>query len=331
MRNCPICEAESKHKIYSANLIQFSDNILPSVFDVVSCNKCGMIYCDIEYSSAYESFYTTYTGSTRYYTPQQDEISLNTDTADFLCKHIAPTNSAIDIGCSYGVLLNILKNRNYTNLTGIDLDMNAISSLSNSSINAHIGSVLDLRSISNNKYDIVILRHVLEHIHDIKTAIRNCSNLLPSNGYMLIEVPCSELYFETSPFPAYFIENQHINHFTITSLTNLMCDFQLISYEINPNIYPTLRAMFKKTNTIPRIGVVVDLEQYKYVSKSIEEPNSIGAQNLNICKSLQDEKICIWGCGTHVHRLLSHTEFKNLNITALVDKSPEIIGKNYWG
>ena len=57
---------------------------------------------------------------------------------------------------------------------------------------------IDLENYANHnqKYDLIICNHVLEHIHNDKVALKNINNLLNEKGYAILLTPFSKLIEE---------------------------------------------------------------------------------------------------------------------------------------
>ena len=81
----------------------------------------------------------------------------------------------------------------YTNLTGIDPSPKCVQNTRRLGINAYNKSISSLHKLSS-KYDCVILSHVLEHIYDIKSGIKQIIDILVPNGLIYIEVPDATRY-----------------------------------------------------------------------------------------------------------------------------------------
>ncbi len=76
-----------------------------------------------------------------------------------------------------------------------------------------------------NKYDIIIIRHVLEHITDVECIIENISSLMDDNSVFVIEVP----YLKTviSKRRIENISHPHVNCFSIRSINEVVSKFNL--------------------------------------------------------------------------------------------------------
>jgi SAM-dependent methyltransferase len=74
--------------------------------------------------------------------------------------------SILDYGCGSGFLLNALYDAGYTTLTGIDRAEDQIKSCQKRfpAIKFISGTLSELRGSSNEKYDIVFMIHVIEHL-----------------------------------------------------------------------------------------------------------------------------------------------------------------------
>ena len=71
----------------------------------------------------------------------------------------------------------------------------------------------------NEKFDIIIMSHVLEHVFDIEQFLISLKNLLTDKGILFIEVPnCSS----KSDLERSIMQSPHLSHFTKKSLESLI-------------------------------------------------------------------------------------------------------------
>ena len=105
----------------------------------------------------------------------------------------AKDSKILDIGCGLGNLLISLKKCGYNNVKGIDISTEAIEFCKGLELNVEI--IVDLVNYSLNckeKYDFIIISHVLEHIKKeliIDTLIHIREYLLSDEGSLCIMVP----------------------------------------------------------------------------------------------------------------------------------------------
>ena len=92
---------------------------------------------------------------------------------------------------------------------------------------------------------LVILSHVLEHFPDPLHSIQQISRSLTSDGYVYVELPGIFSIHETYGDLMRFLQNAHLYHFTLTTLTSLMSKVGFRLVKGNEEIY----ALFQKDNT----------------------------------------------------------------------------------
>lgn len=333
-RVCPVCNGKDNRLVRKIEMIVPTEELLQSCYSLVCCEKCGFIFANVNDTKNYDEFYTSMTGAhTTNYTITDDELYLNTGTANFLETFSGISKNAVilDIGCSYGVLLCVLKERGYSNLFGMDLDEAAINYLDKKGINARKGSISTTHvGEFEGKFDVIVMRHIIEHLYDPKACIENAIKWLKPTGKILIEVPNVQLYPKTSPFPGYFVEDYHINHFSLNSLANMMNEYQLIAHEASEVIYPTLRTLFKIDKEVAR-EICYEPNDIIAIERMFNVPTEEGKRLLSNIEKIKDDEIAIWGTSVHVHRLLTYTKLKDCNIQYFVDRSVDIQGKKIMG
>lgn len=334
MRHCPICGEKRVAVIRQLHMVIPDEHKIQPRFAVVSCENCGFVFNDCDYNEGVDEAYSELTGTHGdYLTITPDERHLNEKTIEFLERNRAlrPGVRIADMGCSYGILLRLLSQRGYTSLSGLDLDVNAVKFLAGIGFSMHRGSVAsDYSAMFGEKFDLIILRHIVEHLHSPKEVIERVASSLNKDGMLLIEVPNLALYQCTAPFPGYFVEEYHINHFSKNSLLNLMKDWVTIDLEESPYIYPTLRGLFTPGNSAGR-EIVFSQKDREDIMETLDNPNSDGKALLDKIENLKGKKLALWGVSVFVHRLLTHTALKDCDIEFFVDRSPDIHGKKMLG
>lgn len=99
----------------------------------------------------------------------------------------------LDIGCGFGQLLLKLKEREYINSKGIDISKEACDCCKSQGLNVErIKNIVSYCEQTKEKYDIILMSHVLEHIEKeeiIKTLIAIRKYLLAKNGKFCVMVP----------------------------------------------------------------------------------------------------------------------------------------------
>ena len=97
----------------------------------------------------------------------------------------------LDYGCDFGFLLDIIKNRypskNF-DLCGSDINQYALKYARKKYQDFTFFNV-DSKFFDNEKFDVIILSHVLEHMHNRDELIRNLKKLLNKEGILIIAIP----------------------------------------------------------------------------------------------------------------------------------------------
>lgn len=99
-------------------------------------------------------------------------------------------NSAIlDIGCSGGSLLRILKKKGFNDVIGIDINEESIKQCKKKGLkNVHVMNGAKT-SFKSKKFDIIIASDILEHIKQEEEALKEWKRILKKNGKLVIFVP----------------------------------------------------------------------------------------------------------------------------------------------
>lgn len=137
-------------------------------------------------------------------------------------KNILPDNKnakILDIGCGIGITLNHLKNLGYNNLKGIDISEEAVAYCLKKNLDVEKNEILEYCNSSAEKYDLIIMSHVLEHIEKDKTIeiLKNIrGKLLNENGALCLAVPNAQS--NTGAYWAY----EDFTHYTLFTSGSLI-------------------------------------------------------------------------------------------------------------
>lgn len=314
-RICPICDSDDKKHLYTQN---FYNNVISLMqkYDVVVCNSCEFVFADKIPSQ--EDFNCYYTEMSKYEfsfnegVVSKDYLDHFRKIADFIIPEIKKKDAKIiDIGCSTGALLSVLKERGYENLLGVDPSESCVKTVKCLySIKSKISNISDLST--NEKFDVIILSAVLEHLVDFDGALNKINLILKDDGVLFLEIPDAERFekFIFTPFQQFSIE--HINYFTENSIKNLLLKFamQIVKIEksenrINQTIDPDLFILSKKSNNSASkikkdINGLVKIEEYINKCKHADRETKKIIKE----KFFTKDKVIVWGIGTFTQRLI---------------------------
>jgi len=105
-----------------------------------------------------------------------------------LKQFVAPSSRVLDIGCGTGFFNE--KAKELYDVWGVDASPLAVSMCHERGLNnVFIGSALDLSSVSDKRYDAILLLDVIEHLEEDFAALRAARKMLTPNGVVIISVP----------------------------------------------------------------------------------------------------------------------------------------------
>jgi SAM-dependent methyltransferase len=200
-----------------------------------------------------------------------------------------------------------------------------------------VGSMFDI-PLPEESVDFVILIGVLEHVEDVRGAMKHVRDVLDSGGRVYAEVPDAANLAGRPDAPYQEFSTEHINFFSTTSLANL---FRTTGFEVvttgesirqqhDNTTYPAAFGVFVKADAAG--AIVPDDTTERGLRRYIEESSGVEEQTrLNIEKAARGKPLLVWGTGTHTQRLLAIGAFRNVPIAAFVDSNPKYHGRELHG
>ena len=97
----------------------------------------------------------------------------------------------------------------------------------------------DLKEVSNNKFDVITLWHVLEHLPDLDKQIETIVSLLSENGTLVIAVPNFKSYDAKyyGSFWAAFDVPRHLWHFSRNSIERIFAKHKMQLVKTKPMLF----------------------------------------------------------------------------------------------
>ena len=147
--------------------------------------------------------------------------------------------SLLDVGCGTGDFLLNCKNNGWS-VVGVEPNMNArnlaetkLSENNNSRIYSELGF------INSEKFDVITLWHVLEHIPNLNEYISKLKLLLKPNGVLVVAVPnykCYDAKYYSEFWAAYDVP-RHLWHFSKKSIHLLFSKKKMVVEKIYTMIF----------------------------------------------------------------------------------------------
>jgi 2-polyprenyl-3-methyl-5-hydroxy-6-metoxy-1,4-benzoquinol methylase len=143
---------------------------------------------------------------------------------------IKHSGKLLDVGCGEGFVLAFFKKLGWL-VEGIDFSDFGLLNLNPSLINefekGDVYEILNKKLISQDKYDVLWLGNVLEHVLDPVFLLKNLKMLLAKNGILVITVPNDASKYQELLFSEEYVDKKwwiiapdHISYFNYQTLQN---------------------------------------------------------------------------------------------------------------
>ena len=142
----------------------------------------------------------------------------------------------IDVGCSSGILLLLLKEEGF-NVMGIEPNKNAFEKARKKlGKKVYHGTLQRFIKNKRTKFDCIIYNHVIEHIENPIAEISLAKKILKKDGLLIVGVPNTDnvIFFLRQKYWESLMPNEHIWHFSEKYLENL---FNELSFKIVEKIF----------------------------------------------------------------------------------------------
>jgi SAM-dependent methyltransferase len=104
----------------------------------------------------------------------------------------------MDIGCGNGCLLHLARREGW-HVTGMELSAAAAHAIQDDQgIDVKVANFLEYDNDDGDEFDVVVLRHVLEHLPDSVLAMNRIGKLMKDNGLALLEFPNTRSFSYTT-------------------------------------------------------------------------------------------------------------------------------------
>ncbi len=211
LESCPCCGAAGQHSFSGVDLMFPNEES----YDYAECESCQAVYLTpMPDSTAIQSFYPSEYSvykplkskvakisfaeravlSSRYNYSHLGGGALNaligrllgmfkyTDSVPFVDRGVA-----LDVGCGNGKYIQKLNVLGW-DAQGVDFSQDAVNACLEADINARCGSLVEA-GFPDNYFDLISIRHVVEHLDDPKALLTEASRILKPGGSLLIRTP----------------------------------------------------------------------------------------------------------------------------------------------
>jgi len=302
---CPLCSSsKTKFDLKSKDYFMLKGN--SQDFSVHSCEDCKICFTtpfmnNEELGEYYPDDYNPYKSYSRFSGLLQKLKSLN--DVKIIKRILHDKNKKIlEVGAGSGMFLSLLKKEGY-NVNGVEPSESGVK-YAKMKFGIELESAYFEDYEFKNKYDLIIMFHVLEHFNDPITVIKKINENLNENGMLFIKVPRIDSW-AAKTFRKYWSGYdlpRHRFHFSKEGLIKLLNDnnFQTTFFKSDLDPLNTVRAInyysmfskskikmffFKVLNLFPHIIKLC----FAIILDAIMIPFKSGRMTI-IAKKISDEK-----------------------------------------
>lgn len=191
---CPICESDKSSKIvYEKKLpvdlenSNFAGRKDPDGYhyQMLRCEKCTLLYASEIYDEEYSN--KLYNESLFEYSSEIDGLTKSySETLKEGIKLLENSKkNFLEIGCGNGFMLLEALKLGFENVKGIEPSKDAISFADDKIKNFIQHGIFDENYIENEKYDLVFIAMIIEHVVDSNKFLENIYNVLKPGGVVI--------------------------------------------------------------------------------------------------------------------------------------------------
>lgn len=314
---------------------------------VSGCRSCGLLFLSPRLSeSALQAYYARQSRLPRDVIASASPLGRMMDSQIDQIMGSVSTNeirSVIEIGCAEGFFLGRIRERLARNidLIGVEPSRRYAETARGRLPGARIveGFIEDAE-LAEGAADLMVIRHVLEHLSLPVTALAKIRKLLDPAGAIYIEVPNAENFVCGAP---HYFSHEHLTYFTSETLSACLArsGFLVSSIEAYPGYehgsgfsYPVLRAIAR-----PRPGVsprdVPGQAERIWEAYEIADTTYVEAHLTPIQSRLNQlvangKKLALFGAGPHTMDFLGRLNFRGYPWQLAFDNNPNKAGNHLW-
>ncbi len=327
---CPICGRENYELGHQKT---FSQTVQSQEFTwmmkVAICQDCGMIFVNPQPSD--ETLEVWYGGYSKV-----EEVSPRFSRAqlDFL-EAVIPEGfcSLFDVGAYDGTFVVEARSRGYK-AGGLEASAQAVAmARQRYGLNLEHGYFgADYLAEKGETYDLVSVRHVLEHTKDPVGFLTQATSL--TDRYLFVEVPDIERAFFDNLSDIFF-SLEHLLYFTRGSLTNsaARAGMKVVAFDQPPTVkgeLPVIRCLLRKEGSPCGVEDVVNFsEESRAILSAYRQKRETLTQAIR--RKIPTGEVVIYGAGMHTAYLLQSGVLEGIRVVSIVDSNPSLHGETMAG
>jgi len=232
--HCPLCNHTQTHCLYQHHNMAYSTHLMQEHINlsVAMCPECNFVFQESAYTKAYdimsEKLYANYDIYNVYGFPNRN---IHHDKALLFVSDVVKDSidyKVLEIGSNRGDFSYLLKEK-FPKINIIGCEPSAFDEMPITTLNSFYHPKL-----FNTKFDLIILRHTLEHIKNPKEFVLGLQEALAPSGHIFIEVPhlTNSLKNGIEDFTP-----DHVNFFTPQTLSQTFSNFGITKIDEEGYLY----------------------------------------------------------------------------------------------
>lgn len=225
---CPICRDASSSFVSTGNDFEFDSAI--NEFTMVQCKKCNIFYLknrpknselDIIYPSEY---YNTLSFEKQKSLP----LFFRTILLDYIkpspfLKIMPAAGNVLDVAC--GDITFLLRLRKHCSekvvFWGNEINQEKINELKRNNFHTIPGRFEDAIIAKKDKFEVIFLRNIIEHVENPGLFLKKCSEILSKNGIIVIQTPNIDSFTQKLFTKRHWFEYHFPRHWVIFNNNSL--------------------------------------------------------------------------------------------------------------
>jgi cyclopropane fatty-acyl-phospholipid synthase-like methyltransferase len=219
---CRLCKSADKQILFAVD-----------GYPLVRCGSCGFVYLDADFTAdELAGFYKAeyFKGEDDYFDEQSRTYMAGGLLDDI--RRFKQGGKLLEIGCACGYFLKLAKEYSF-DVHGIEISGDAADFAKKLGLDINIGNIEDVTS--SEKYDVIVMSNVLEHLKDPREALKKIVSWLSDDGILFLNVPNLNSIAVKLKHDHTIFTKVHLSYFTPDTLKCLCdeCGLDVISFRSN--------------------------------------------------------------------------------------------------